>query len=642
VTPSAGPARVPRERVRHALAALGIRQLLLGIQDAAFPADEEADVGRGSPYSRGAADFLSFVAELGFGGVQLGPQGATSATDPSPYDGTLFSRNPTSLALRPLTEPEWGGFLRRQELAEIVAGRPGPLDRVSYPYAYTALRRAVSVVTRRVAEAWRRGGDEVIARHATAFAAFRAAHADWLERDAIYGVLERTHGHRPWTAWPDEVDRRLYDPPPGGAARAEARRRELRAAHADPLVAWALVQYLLHVQHAEMRARAHGLGLAIFGDLQIGLSARDAWAAQGFLLRGYSMGAPPSRTNPDGQPWNYPLLDPGRYFEGGADGVRRPGKALRFLQARVEKMFAEFDGLRIDHPHGLVCPWVYRSADPDPARAVQRGARLFASPDLPDHPELAAHAIARPEQIDRSLPRHADAWVTALDDAQVERYAILLDAIVAAARRRGHDARDVACEILSTQPYPLGRVIDRHRIGRFRVTQKADLGRPDDVYRGENARPQDWIMLGNHDTRPIWDVARAWLEAGSSRAQAEYLASRLLAPEEEREAWVRRVAGDRDALVQAKFADLFVGPATNVMVFFTDLLGYEEAYNRPGVVSDENWSMRVSPDFRREYEERVARSRALDLPRGLARALRSRGSSFLTAHRGLVEDLERA
>ena len=94
--------------------------------------------------------------------------------------------------------------------------------------------------------------------------------------------------------------------------------------------------------------------------------------------------------------------------------------------------------------------------------------------------------------------------------------------------------------------------------------------------------------------------------------------------------------------MQTKFADLFVGPATNVMVFFTDLLGYEEAYNRPGVVSDENWSMRVSPDFRREYEERVPRSRALDLPRGLARALRSRGSSFLTAHRGLVEDLERA
>ena len=246
------------------------------------------------------------------------------------------------------------------------------------------------------------------------------------------------------------------------------------------------------------------------------------------------MGAPPSRTNPEGQPWNHAVLDPGQFFEGETSGTRRPGPALRFLQARMEKMFAELDGVRIDHhPHGFVCPWVYRASQPDPTRAAQVGARLYSSPDLPDHTELAGLAIARPEQLDHAGPRHADDWVTALEDEQVDRYAVLVDAIVEAGRRHGRGTQDIACEILSTQPYPLGRVMARHGLGRFRVTQKADLDRPADVYRGENAQPEDWIMVGNHDTRPIWLVARDWVESGNSSKQAQYLATRRRAVQRE-------------------------------------------------------------------------------------------------------------
>jgi 4-alpha-glucanotransferase len=306
----------------------------------------------------------------------------------------------------------------------------------------------------------------------------------------------------------------------------------------------------------------------------------------------------------------------------------------------MDKMFAELDGVRIDHPHGFVCPWVYRAGQADAHRAAQDGARLFSSPDLPDHPELAAFSIARPEQLDYDVPRYADAWVTQLDEDQVERYAIPVDAMVEAADQHGRGREDIACEILSTQPFPLGRVMARHGLGRFRVTQKANPERPDDGYRGENARPEDWIMVGNHDTRPIWLLAHDWVASGASWKQAKYLATRLLAPEEDREAWVRKTARDPNALAQAKFADLFVGPASNVMVFFTDALGLTEVYNRPGTVNDENWSLRVSPDFRREHGERVARGAALDLPGVLARALRARGPSFVAAHLGLIEDLE--
>jgi 4-alpha-glucanotransferase len=630
----------PAARVREALALLGVRRLLLGIQDAAFPSLPGEDIGIGSPHTDAAASFLELVHDLGFDGLQLGPQGATSAVDPSPYDGTFFSRNPLSLALAPLTRPEWGSLLRAETLAALAASRPGPPDRVAYRHAFAATRRATAEIVG--AFRARRGypADEALAALALEVDRFRGEHAEWLLRDGVYEVLQRENGGAHWSAWRSPLDRRLFAPAAGEEAAARERLSQLATTHAAELEAHVLVQTLVHVQHARFLARARRLGLALFGDLQIGMSERDAWATQGFTLPGWLMGAPPSRTNPDGQAWNYAVLDPRRYFDDDGRGGRRDGPAAAFLRARVRRVFWGCDGVRIDHPHGLVCPWVYR-AGPDPDRAVREGARLFDSPALSEHPELAAFAIARPEQLDRRVPRHHDRWVTALDDAQVARYSALLDIVLDAARDRGHGPDAVAAEILSTQPQPLERAVTRQGLGRFRVTQKADLERPDDVYRGENAHPADWIMLGNHDTPPILALAEGWVATGASRRQADYLATRLLAEGEDREAWAARVAASPSALAHAKLADLFVGPARNVMVFFGDLYGARVPYNRPGTVGDGNWSARLPPDARRAYAERLARDEALDLSRAIARALRARGPEVVAAHRALLDDLER-
>ena len=85
--------------INDSLKILGIRNFLCGIHDPAFPSRPEEDTGRGSPYSECADDFLNLVSGLGFTGLQLGPQGKASLTNPSPYDGSLFSRNPLSLSL---------------------------------------------------------------------------------------------------------------------------------------------------------------------------------------------------------------------------------------------------------------------------------------------------------------------------------------------------------------------------------------------------------------------------------------------------------------------------------------------------------------------------------------------------------------
>ncbi len=654
-----------RRPVREALALLGIRRFLLGVHDAAFPMLPAEDVGRGAPGADGAAALIELASSLGFDGLQLGPQGATSSAwegavrlrpakppahsgaassgcpsvrqraSPSPYDGTLFARDPLAVALAPLTRPEWGSLVRPETLEAVVARRPGPMDRVAHAHAADEVPRALAEACARFRELRVRGvgaAPEMAAR----LDAFRAAHADWLARDALHEILAAKHGGASWRAWPAE-DRDLFAPAAGAERAAAERRASLLAYHATEVEDHALVQLLAHEQHQLFRERARRAGLALFGDLQVGLSERDAWASRGFLLHGWRMGAPPSRTDPGGQAWGFPVLDPRAYHARTPDGTRGDGPVLRFLRARVRKAFAEYDGVRVDHPHGLVCPWVYRAWG-DPGAAVRAGARLFESPELPEHPELAEFAIARADQLDPTVPRHSDGWVVSLDADQVDRYAALLDVVMESAP----DRTVVACEILSTQPYPLARVIERHRLGRFRVTQKADLDDPRDVYRSENARPEDWIMLGNHDTPTIWTVAEGWVENGTARRHADHLASRLLAEGEDREAWVREVAADPAALAQARFAELFVGPARNVFVAFTDLMGERRPYNVPGTVSDDNWTLRLPHDAPRVHADRVAARQALDIPNALARALRSRGPKFANAHGALIRELEAA
>ena len=147
-------------------------------------------------------------------------------------------------------------------------------------------------------------------------------------------------------------------------------------------------------------------------------------------------------------------------------------------------------------------------------------------------------------------------------------------------------------------------------------------------------------MVGNHDTKPIWRLAREWLDNEQARRQADYLAWRL-APEAAREAFASEIAGDWRKLVHAKMADLFNSPATHVMIFFADLLGLQEIYNRPGVNHPDNWRLRVPPDFADTFPASAARGEALNIPTVLALALRARGTEFTAANRDLIDQLSR-
>ncbi|HEY4731285.1 MAG TPA: 4-alpha-glucanotransferase, partial [Myxococcales bacterium] len=149
--------------------------MLLAVHDLSLPGDPADDTGRGAPLSRGGRAFLRFATDLGFHGLQLGPQGETSPHDPSPYDATLFSRSTASIALEPLVSE---GLLPEDALGDAVAGRRAEaLLRADHAHAYQVAQRALKAAWRR-AEADRRVQERL--------ASFVARSGSWMERDELF------------------------------------------------------------------------------------------------------------------------------------------------------------------------------------------------------------------------------------------------------------------------------------------------------------------------------------------------------------------------------------------------------------------------------------------------------------------------
>jgi len=121
------------------------------------------------------------------------------------------------------------------------------------------------------------------------------------------------------------------------------------------------------------------------------------------------------------------------------------------------------------------------------------------------------------------------------------------------------------------------------------------------------------VMLGNHDTAPIFALIATW-SSTQREAWARHLTARLALPEPER-------LTSPAFLASAMLAELFVSRAENVAIFFADLFGYEERFNVPGVIDGSHWSLRLPPDFAELHRDRLARGAALDIPLAIDLAL---------------------
>ena len=109
------------------------------------------------------------------------------------------------------------------------------------------------------------------------------------------------------------------------------------------------IQYHLDKQMREVRDYAHSKGVAIKGDIPIGISRTsvDAWISPRLFNMDCQAGAPPDDFSVLGQNWGFPTYN---WEEMNKDG-------FAWWKARFRKMSEYFDAYRIDHVLGFFRIW---------------------------------------------------------------------------------------------------------------------------------------------------------------------------------------------------------------------------------------------------------------------------------------------
>lgn len=119
--------------------------------------------------------------------------------------------------------------------------------------------------------------------------------------------------------------------------------------HYDEIAIYYFLQYHLHKQLVEVHDYARANGIAIKGDLPIGVSPRsvDAWVEPNLFNTNMQAGAPPDDFSATGQNWGFPTYN--------WDLMEKDG--YLWWKKRFQKLSEYFDAYRIDHILGFFRIW---------------------------------------------------------------------------------------------------------------------------------------------------------------------------------------------------------------------------------------------------------------------------------------------
>jgi len=163
---------------------------------------------------------------------------------------------------------------------------------------------------------------------------------NWLVPYAAFSFLRDKYGTSDYSKWKthsvfnqEEVER-LTSP----------RSRQFRS-----IAFYYFVQYHLHLQLKDAVDYAHKRGVALKGDIPIGIYryGADAWTAPGLYNMDMQAGAPPDDFAVKGQNWGFPTYNWKKMEEDGFEWWRQ----------RFHQMSNYFDAFRIDHILGFFRIW---------------------------------------------------------------------------------------------------------------------------------------------------------------------------------------------------------------------------------------------------------------------------------------------
>lgn len=319
-----------------------------------------------STSSFGIGDFadlrkmVDWIAITGQQLIQLLPVNDTTATktwrDSYPYNAiSAYALHPIYLGCIdfPLkSKRKWSLFLEKANLLN-------QLPKVDY-------EQALSLKLSFARELFMQDGDKVLSSQE--YHDFEEKNEFWLFPYSIYCYLRDKWGTADFNEWHEYA---LYD---------EALLKDMIDSNAEAkedIRFWSFLQYLLHKQFSEVKLYAHEKGVALKGDIPIGISrySIDTWVAPDLYNMGTQTGAPPDDFSFYGQNWGFPTYN----------WQAMEKENYNWWVTRFRKMADYFDAYRIDHILGFFRIWEI------PFDAVQ-GTLGYFSPALPFTVEEIQHA----------------------------------------------------------------------------------------------------------------------------------------------------------------------------------------------------------------------------------------------------------
>lgn len=604
--------------INEALKVLGKKNIALIAHGGSLPSNSDEDTGFGNPNSKGAKRLMNFASGV-FNGLQLGPAGKTKEIDASPYTGTIFSTNPLFIDLEQLTTDVWSNILSKETFNEIVKHNPNKdAHKTAYSYIYKQQDKAL----REAFSNFKPNND---------FENYKKENAFWLDKDSLYEALILENKNDYWPNWKNELDKTLFNPK--DKKEAEKRIEEVQKKYKDEIEFYKFCQYVIHKQNIDTLKYAKNKNIKMIADRQVAFSDRDSWAYQAYFLEGWCLGCPPDYFSKDGQAWGFPVMNPEKMFN--KDGTLAEGGLI--LKQLYKKMFRENPGgVRIDHMVGLIDPWVYKSGcKPKPEEGA---GRLYSSPQ---HEFLKRFSIATMDDIDTDFSPDKEQWIKKLSDEQIKKYGALVEKIViAAAEEEGQDKDAIVAEDLGTLTFPVEAVMNKYDLQGMKLVQFVVAEEENHPYRCKNITPRSWNMVGTHDNEPIRIWAKSIVNTEKAIPHAENLAQDLYSYVDNIQEIKHKLRTNAEFLTETKLVEIFASKAENVQIFFTDLFGMSEVYNRPGTCGDSNWSLRIPNNFEEFYEKQLENSKALNFPIILSLAIKARGKDFANKHQKLLKELE--
>ena len=517
----------------------------------------EADLGVGD--TAALVEFAGWAAKKGFGLIQILPVNETGS-DHSPYN--IIS----SMAFEPstiTTNPKWLPELSRETFDRITRQHDVESLRAgnaNYP-AVKALKHDLLQAAFRVFRS--RKADPVRLR---AYAKFERDESDWLDPYSLWRALADWNGSEMTTGWPQE-----HGSPAAAqdwqAALPVPERKRLR----DLMRFHSYVQWVAKMQWKTARAACDKLGVALMGDIPVGVSvfSADVWNFPELFDLSRSSGAPPEKvfksdpfTEKWGQNWGFPLYD--------WQAMSRDN--FSWWRRRLGAACEVFHFLRVDHALGFFriysFPWRpeenSRFADLTHAEAAAlTGGRL---------PGFVAHDDSTEENRERNRIQGDMLFRIFLEETGPRRL--------------------IAEDLGEVAPY-VRPTLAALEIPGFKIPQWERT--PDgEMIPGTNYQALSLATFATHDHPPLRQL---W---GDLFAECSEPAKREAALRSMKELLAFCGRGNialpqpfTPEIHQALIGGLFSCNSWMAVHQITDLFGLADRFNIPGAVGDANWTTRI-------------------------------------------------